>query len=119
MNKESLVFLKHILENIKDIESFSKGLTKEKFLNNKLKQNAIIRSIEIIGEAVRNLPMNLRSEYPEVSWKDIVGTRDIMIHRYFGVDLIVVWDIVKKDLPKLKKNIKKVIEDLEKEQLSK
>jgi len=69
--KEPKIFIEHILENIKDIESFSKGLSKDKFLKNKLKQNAIMRCIEIIGEAVKNLPRDFTTKYPNIEWDKI------------------------------------------------
>ena len=102
---ESLPYLEHIIDAVNDIESFTKGLTKSKFLKNKLRQSAVIRQLEIIGEASKNLPENFREKYSEVEWKKIAGTRDKIIHHYFGIDLNTVWDIVKKDLPDLKRKI--------------
>ncbi len=110
MSKDTLFFVKHILENIKDIEEFSKGMTKTKLEKNKLKQKAIIRSLEVIGEAVKNLPSSFRHNYPQVEWNKIAGLRDKLIHHYFGVDFNTVWDIIKEDLPKLKKEIEKSLE---------
>ena len=111
MNKDPKVFINHILEAISDIEDFSKGITKEELSINKMKQSAILRQIEIIGEAVKNIPNDFRSKYSNVEWKKIAGTRDKMIHDYFGVDLKIVWDTVKEDLPKLKKQIESIIKD--------
>ena len=110
-NEEILIFIKHILENIKKIESFSNKLSREELTNNELVQYAIIRATEIIGEAVANLPKTFRDKHPEVAWKEIVGTRDKMIHHYFGVNLDIVWDIIKKDLPKLKEQIEKILKE--------
>jgi len=110
MKKESLIFIEHILENIEDIETFSKGLSRENLETNILKQKAIIRSIEIIGEAVRNLSDSFKKKYPEIPWREIVGTRDKMIHNYFGVDLDIVWGIIKGDIFELKKQIKEILE---------
>ncbi len=104
-----MIFLEHILESIQNIESFSKGFSESEFIEDKLRQNAIIRQVEIIGEAIKNLPDSLKKKYTDVSWKDIVGTRDKMIHHYFGVDLDIVWDIIKKELPILKKQIKEIL----------
>ena len=111
IKKESL-FLSDILENIKDIEEFSKNLTRELLNTNKLRQKAIIKSLEIIGEAVKNISEKLKEDYPKVEWKEIAGTRDRITHAYFDVDLNIVWDIIKKDLPVLKKQIKDIKKDL-------
>lgn len=109
MKKDNLIFIKHILASIEDIESFSKGLLKKEFIKNKLKQNAIVRSIEVIGEASKNLPNSFKEKYSDIYWKEIIGTRDKIIHHYFGIDLDIVWDIIKKNLPKLKKQIKEIL----------
>ncbi|MEK6836255.1 MAG: HepT-like ribonuclease domain-containing protein [Nanoarchaeota archaeon] len=91
------------------IEDFSKGLTIEKLEGDKLKQSAIIRQIEIIGEAIKNLPETFTEKYPQVMWKNIAGTRDRIIHQYFDIDIVIVWDIITKDLSVLKKQIEEII----------
>jgi len=108
MKREVNLFIQDILENIGDIESFSKGLTKKEFASNKLKQNAIIRSLEIIGEAVKNIPDQFREKYPSIPWKDIAGFRDILSHAYFGVNIDRVWNIIEKDLHLFRKEIEKI-----------
>lgn len=108
MKRDINLFIQDILGSIKDIESFSKGLTKEKFTSNKLKQNAIIRSLEIIGEASKNIPDSFREKYPDIPWKKIAGFRDILSHAYFGVSMDRVWNIIEKDLSNLKKEIEKI-----------
>lgn len=108
MNRDINLFIDDILENIKDIEFFSKGLTKGKFRDNKLKQNAIIRSLEIIGEAVKNIPDSFRNKHQNIPWRKIAGFRDILSHVYFGVNMDRVWNIIEKDLPNLKKDIEKI-----------
>ena len=105
------MFVKHILESIKRIESFMEKVSEESFRTNEEKQSAVIRQIEIIGEATKNLPESFRKKYKDVSWADIAKTRDKMIHHYFGVDLDIVWEIIKEEIPKLKKQIKKIKEN--------
>ena len=106
--KSQTVFIRHILENIEKIEDFSKGISKEELKNDELRKYAIVRAIEIIGEAVKNLSSEFKEKHKDIPWKEIIGTRDIMIHKYFGVDLEVVWDIISNNLPDLKKKLKSV-----------
>lgn len=109
MKKDVFIFLEHIIENILDIEEFSTGLTKEELKNDKLKQNAIVRSLEIIGEAVKNVPNTFRNKHSQIEWSKISGLRDKLIHHYFGVDFNTIWDVIKVDLPELKKKIKLIL----------
>jgi len=111
MKKEPLIFLNHILESIKNIEEYSQGLTKEKLTKNIKIQDAIIRRIEIIGEATKNLPKEILKKYEQVEWNKVIRTRDKLIHGYFGVDLDIVWKIVKKDMPKLKEQIQNILKE--------
>ncbi len=110
--KDDIAFIEHILDSIGAIEEFSKGMDKKDLVSNRLKQSALVREIEIIGEAVKNISVSIKSKHPEVEWKDIAGTRDKMIHHYFGVDLNVVWNIIKKNIPELKGKIEKIKEEL-------
>jgi len=109
MKKDQKIFLQHIFESITFIESFSKKLTKEKLAKNRMRQNAIVRELEIIGEAVKNLSPEFMQKHENVPWSDIARTRDKLIHHYFGVDISEVWDIVKEDLPKLKRQIQEIL----------
>jgi len=109
MKKGENIFLEHILESIKDIENFTKELPKDHFLKNKEKQNASIRSIEVIGEAVKNLPAEFKKKHSVIPWAKIAGMRDRLIHHYFGVDLKRVWIVIKGDIPKLKKQIQDIL----------
>ena len=104
-----LTFIEHILESIDKIAKFSKGITKEEFFKDELKQYAIVRGIEIIGEAVKNLSNEFREEHKEIECAKIAGTRDVIIHRYFGLDLNLIWKIIQEDIPALKSKLKKLI----------
>jgi len=105
MKREEMLFIKDILESICNIETFSKDLSKTDFLRNRLKQSAIIREFEIVGEAVKNISELTKRKYPKVEWKRIAGARDIFIHS--------VWQIITGDLLKLKTQIEKIKKDLE------
>lgn len=109
MKKDAPIFLRHILESIAKVEEYTKDDTLETFLALSEKQDAVIRRIEIIGEAVRNIPEELKKKYPEVPWSEAIRTRDKIIHGYFGVDLEITWQIVVEDLPKLKKKIQAIL----------
>jgi len=113
MNKDLTIFIKHILDSIKSIESFSKGVSKSDFMKDDLKASAIIRKLEIIGEAAKNISSEFRKKYPKIEWKEIAGLRDKLIHHYFGVNLERVWNVVKDDIPKLKKQISEILKDSE------
>jgi uncharacterized protein with HEPN domain len=111
MKKDDSVYLHHILDSIKTIEGYLKGITESKFKATQLLQDGTIRQIEIIGEAVRHVSKDLRRIYPEIPWEDIAGMRDKLIHDYFGVDLEKVWLTTKEDLPPLKKQVTRILKD--------
>jgi len=103
--RDERVFLDDILECLDKIESYVKGISEQEFEQNTEKQDAVIRRIEIIGEAVKNLPMDLRDENSDIPWRQIAGMRDIVIHQYFGVTVALVWRVATSDLPNLKDRI--------------
>jgi uncharacterized protein with HEPN domain len=107
--KKDEAYLKHILDAISDIKRFVKGLTKGEFIENKEKQYAVLRALEIIGEATKNLSKEMKAKYSEICWRDIAGTRDKLIHEYFGVKLDLVWETIKKNLPELEKQIHEIL----------
>jgi len=110
MKRDALVFIKHILDSIKRIESFIKNVSEKSFIGNEEKQSAVIRQLEIIGEAAKNVPELFRKKHQEIPWNDIAKTRDKIIHYYFRVDLDIIWDIIKNNLPELKRDIKEILE---------
>lgn len=109
MNERDVIFIKHILENIIDIETFVKDISKEELEKNKEKLNAVIRSIEIIGEASKNISENFKAHHKEIIWKEIIGTRDILIHKYFGIEIEELWKIINEDIPALKIQISSIL----------
>ena len=113
MKTDQSAFLNHILDAIKKIEKYTKGIDEEAFKKNDLVQDGVIRQIEIIGEAVKRLSNDIKSQSPDVPWQDIAGMRDKLIHDYFGVDIDTVWLTVQKDIPFFKREIKRIIENLE------
>jgi uncharacterized protein with HEPN domain len=113
MKKDPKIFIEHILECIERIEEYTRGITKEEFLSLGQVQDAVIRRIEVIGEAVKNIPDDIKRRYPDIPWREIAGMRDILIHEYFGVDLELTWKVAKEDIFELKKKMLKVKEDLE------
>ncbi|MFT4343975.1 MAG: DUF86 domain-containing protein [Candidatus Woesearchaeota archaeon] len=110
--KRDLIFIEHILDNIQAIEDFAVHSNRTAFKKNRMLQSAIIREIEVIGEAVKNISPSLKKQYPAIAWNEIARTRDKMIHHYFGVDLDIVWNIVELELQKLKKQMKKIRKEI-------
>ncbi|MEI7482592.1 MAG: DUF86 domain-containing protein [Elusimicrobiota bacterium] len=113
MKKEPEIFVKHILDSIVEIERHTLKISLPDFLKSTLIQDATIRRLEIIGEAVKKIPAEARSSAKDIPWKQIAGLRDLLIHEYFGVDLRLVWKVVIKDLPDLKKNMLKLLKELD------
>lgn len=109
MKKDQTIFLKDILNSIEQIKQYQINLTKEQFVKDVKTQDAIIRRLEIIGEAARNISQDEREKHSEIPWREIIGTRDKLIHGYFYLDLDLVWEILPKDLPDLEQKIKQII----------
>ncbi len=109
MKKDPAVFLGHILESMYLVEGYLKGVTEERFLKDSALQDAVIRLIEIMGEAVKNIPEDEKALHAHIPWRKIAGMRDKIIHEYFGIDLKLVWNVTQKDLPPLKKEIQKLL----------
>jgi len=107
--KDPKIFLRHILESIEAIERYAAGQTLDTFLKSPKDQDATIRRLEIIGEAVRGLQDDFKSKHVEIPWNKIAGMRNVLIHEYFIVDIPAVWDTVQDDLPPLKQQIEDVL----------
>jgi len=107
--REPTLFLYDILECIKKIEKYISGMTYEEFEKDERTVDAVLRNLEIIGEAARNIPSEFRTKYADIPWRHIVGLRNVVIHEYFGVDLENIWEIITNDLPVLKKKVKNIL----------
>lgn len=104
------LYLKDILEALESIEAFVQGMSQKDFESDDKTSSAVMRKFEIVGEATKQLPSEIRQKYPEVPWGDMAGMRDRLIHGYFGVDYEVVWRTIKERIPKVKPQIKRILE---------
>lgn len=104
-------YLSDILTNIKRIEDFTKGMSFDKFVSDEKTVYAVIRGLEIIGEAVKNLPVSLKLKYPKVPWRQMAGMRDRLTHVYFGVKIDVVWHTITVEIPRLMPDLTKVAKE--------
>lgn len=103
--RNNRLFIEDILEAMGKIKRYIKGLTYETFIKNEIVIDAVIRNLEVIGEASRNIPEQVREKYAEIPWKRMIGLRNIAIHGYFGVDLSIIWEIITRNLPETKPKI--------------
>ncbi|MFH1392603.1 MAG: DUF86 domain-containing protein [bacterium] len=108
MKKDPKIFLQHIIDSIEKIEEYTEKMSREEFLADSKVKDAVVRNLEIIGEAVKNLPEDYKNS-KEINWQEIAGMRDILIHHYFGVDFDIIWATIKKDIPALKDAISEIL----------
>ncbi len=106
--KDDLAYIEHILLSILRIKNYTKDISKNNFEKNEMIQDAVIRNIEIIGEATKNISENLKSTYHEIPWREMAGMRDKLIHDYMGVDVDVIWKTIETDIPYLEALLKKI-----------
>jgi uncharacterized protein with HEPN domain len=109
MHRTSLQLLDDILEAIKNIEEDTGGISFEEFSADRRRRDAVIRNFQVIGEAIKNLPPELRERYPDTEWKNIAGFRDVLTHVYFGIKQTILWDNAKNEMPVLKKEIRYIL----------
>jgi len=114
MKREIGDYIQDIVEAMNAATEFVNNMAYDEFVEGTKTIYAVVRAIEIIGEAVKNIPEEVRKKYPEIPWKNMAGMRDKVIHEYFGVRLERVWETVKRDIPDLKPLFEKILMDMEK-----
>ena len=107
--RDYIFFIEDILTCIEKIERYTSNVSFEEFCGNDMAVDAVIRNFEIIGEAVKKIPEEIKKNYADVEWKEAAGFRDVLIHDYFGIDLEAVWDTVRNNIPSFKKQVVKVL----------
>jgi len=106
-------FVQDILDSIGDIDKFIDRMGFEEFSHDQKTKNAVVRSIEIIGEATKKLPKSITDKYPLIPWKKMAGMRDKLIHEYFGIDITILWKVATEEIPSLKPEIKQVLKNID------
>lgn len=114
MKRNYKMFVRDIWDSINKVEQFVEGLSFEDFVNDDKTVSAVIRKLEIIGEATKNIPSSTKQKYPQLNWRGMAGMRDKLIHNYFGVDFEILWKVIKEDIPNIKPLVKQILDDLEK-----
>lgn len=109
--KRKSIQLNDILESIIKIETYTKGIDFDSFCFNEMMFDAVVRNLEIIGEAARNTPEEIKVKYPVIPWRQMIGVRNILIHEYFGIDNTIIWQIIKTNLPQIKPIIMNAIQE--------
>jgi uncharacterized protein with HEPN domain len=111
MPRDYRAYLEDILEAADAAREFVAGMGKDELAKDRRTRDAVVRNLEIIGEAAKKLPAQMKRDHPEVEWKKIAGLRDILVHDYFGIDMDIVWDIVQNKLPVLVEQVQRILDE--------
>lgn len=109
--KASKPYLIHVLQEIEYLSAESSKIGFEQFTEDETRKRPFVRSLEIIGEAVKNIPDSVRQKFPDIEWRKIAGIRDKLIHGYFGVNYQLIWSVINTDLPIFKEQIKQIFSE--------
>ena len=114
MLKSQRIYLNDIIDSINAIIEYTSNLGEENFSVHKMVQDAVLRRLTILGEAVKRLSLGFKQKHKEINWKIIAGSRDIIVHKYDGIDYSIIWNVIIKDLPILKEQIERIIQEEDK-----
>ncbi len=112
MKRDFIIYLADILESAELIEGYTKDVSEDEFYKSSEKQDAVLRRIQIIGEAAKKIPEEYRKIWSDIPWKEIAGMRDIIVHEYFGITMIMVWKVAVEDIPSIKLQIRNILDSL-------
>ncbi len=111
MKRESRDYIEDIVSAVDEIADFTKGMTWEEFRQDKKTINAVVRSLEVIGEASKRISQDIKTRYPDVPWKYMAGMRDKLIHEYFGIDLDIIWAVIRQEIPAVEPIIRQLLKE--------
>ncbi len=115
MSERSLrLVLEDLLDSIKKIETYTRGISFDDFYNDPIVVDAVVRNFQVLGEAAKRIPSEIRKMNQDINWRKIIGLRNRIVHDYFGIDYKIVWKIIEKDIPLLKIQLERVYHSLEK-----
>lgn len=111
-HRDEKLYISDILESIRKIEAYTRSISFEEFSEDDKTKDAVLRNLEVVGEAVKNISDGVKARYPDIDWKVIAGMRNKLIHEYFGVSFSIVWETVRNDIPPFKLRVERILKDM-------